>query len=127
MQPNDHQAPAAGALGPLEITEADLEDSRPRVRALLVARLEQMWEPIRVRLQQDAAGALPADPRFLELGVRICKELALHYRMYKPPPPTEAEEEQVGAGIDRAALINAQLEELTGSGRVEQPPDTVEP
>jgi hypothetical protein len=100
-------------LGPPQITEEDLASSGPGVRALVISRLEAMWEPIRLRLHADKEEGMPLDPRLLEIGIRICKELAMHYRLYRPPATKPDDEEEVlGAGVDRAALIEGQLTEL---------------
>lgn len=113
MQP---EQPAA--LGPLQITEEDVQESAPRVRALLVARLESMWEPVRVTLLRDADAERPIDPRMLEIGLRICKELGLHYRLYRPPvTKVEEDDDPLGPGVDRAALIEDQLQEIENKMR----------
>lgn len=111
MQP-DAQPPAV-----LQITEEDVQESAPRVRALLVARLESMWEPVRVTLLRDA-DAQPIDPRMLEIGLRICKELGLHYRLYRPPVvKADDEDDPLGPGVDRASLIEDQLQEIEAKMR----------
>lgn len=100
------------ALAQLQITDEDMLASRSAVRALQIARLESMWEPVRVRLQQDEQGA-PIDPRLLEIGLRIVKEEAMIYGLYRPAPPKqEDEDEQLGAGVDRAAEIARQLDAI---------------
>ena len=102
-----------GAMGPQQITEEDVAASAPRVRALLVARLEAMWEPVRVRLEQDKDGEFPMDPRLLEIGLRIVKEEAMHYRLFRPPAAEREDDEPVlGAGVDRAALLESKLVEV---------------
>lgn len=101
------------AVGPLQITDDDIDEARPRVRALLIARFEALWQPVRVRLSQDSDGQIPIDPRLLEIGIRINKELGLLYRMYRPPAPRAEDDEEEGAGIiDRAAEVDRQLLEL---------------
>lgn len=106
------EEPRPAQLGPLEITEEDVEASSPRVRALLVARLEAMWEPVRASLLTGDDGR-PPDPRMLEIGLRICRELGQHYRLFRAPvAKPEEEEEQLGAGVDRGSLIENQLKEI---------------
>lgn len=101
------------AISQLQITEEDVQESAPRVRALLIARYEALWQPVRVRLDQDAGGEVPIDPRLLELGLRINKEIGLLYRLYRAPAASAEEEpEPLGAGVDRAAAIEAGLQEL---------------
>lgn len=103
----------AAPLGPLQITEDDLLASAPSVRALLIARYEALWKPVKVRLDQDAGGEIPIDPRLLELGLRINKEIGLLYRLYRPPlTKPEDEEEDMIVGRDTAAAIEASLQEV---------------
>lgn len=100
------------ALAVLQITDDDLVESAPRVRALQIARLEAMWKPVKVRLQQDETGAMPIDPRLLEIGLRIVKEESLLYRLYKPPVASTEEADELPAGFDRAAELERQLVEI---------------
>lgn len=109
MEPGEQHAP----LGPLQITEEDLQASAPSVRALLIARYEALWKPVKVRLDQDAGGEIPIDPRLLEIGMRINKEIGLLYRLYRPPTlKPEDEEEELAVGRDTAAAIEASLQEV---------------
>ena len=98
--------------GAFEIGEDDLVLAQPKVRALQVQRLEQLWDMVRGRLDEAEQGAVAHDPRFLEIGIRILKEEALIYRLAKPAPPLEEEEDPEVVGVNRLALINAQLDEL---------------
>lgn len=101
-------------LSQLRITDEDLESAKPAVRALLVSRLERMWRPIEQHLDQSDAveGAIPPDPRLLEIGLRIVRDEAVLYQMTKPRLAVEQEEApELGAGVDRRALVLAQLEE----------------
>jgi hypothetical protein len=95
------------------ITEEDLEASKPAVRALLVSRLEQLWRPVAVALKDDEEGFRPIDARTQEIGLRICREMALLYRMEKGPPLGHSDDEQpMGEAVDRYALVEAKISEI---------------
>lgn len=94
--------------GPFEITDEQVIANAPRVRALQIQRLEEVWERVHVRIQEDEAGTRPLDPRFLEIGLRALKEEALIYRLNRLAPVVE-EEEEVAGGVDRLALVMSQL------------------
>lgn len=100
------------AIGPPKITDEDLAASAPTVRALLVGRLEAMWVPIQQALDDGKAGLGPPDPRMLEIGLRIVKEESTLYRLLRPPTLVEQDEEMLGPGVDRAALVEAHLVEI---------------
>jgi len=107
MEPGDRE------LARLEITEADLAESGPRVRALQVARLEQIWSAVNARLQMDAGGEAPIDPRLLEIGLRVIKEESLIYRLGRAPVASgEDEEEGDRVGLDKVAAIENTLAEI---------------
>jgi hypothetical protein len=121
MDPGDGGAGVPGAVGPFEITDADLTESAPRVRALVVARLEQVWTVVQARLNLDSGGEAPIDPRLLEIGLRTTKELSTLYRLNRAPAQTEEEEElEQGAGVDRAALIESKLAEIENKMRKQE-------
>lgn len=110
-------------VGPMRITDEDLVASAPAVRALLVARLEKMWAPVEAALEQSAAvgGAIPPDPRLLEIGLRIVRDEATLYRLAKPPQLADTgDADEIGPGVDRRAMIEATLvereERLRGNG-----------
>lgn len=118
----DYDVPGVpGVLGPLQITEADLVESAPRVRALMVARLEALWAPVNARLQLDGGGEQPIDPRLLEIGLRIVKEEALIYRLGRAPAANEEEEQDPAPGVDRAAMIEGKLQEIENKLREQSP------
>lgn len=98
--------------GTFEVTEDDLAAAQPKVRALLVQRYEELYARVNERVAADVAeGGRPLDPRFLELGVRILKEIGSLYRLGRTVV-IEAEEEEVSGGMDRRNLVLAQLTEL---------------
>ena len=111
------QAGGLDAVGMPQITETDLVASAPRVRALMVARLEALWAPVNARLQLDGGGEQPIDPRLLEIGLRIVKEEALIYRLGRVPSTVEEEDGDPAPGVDRAAMIDAKLQEIENKMR----------
>lgn len=99
--------------GLLQITEQDVVESGPRVRALLVSRYEAAWDPIKDHLSQVKDGLMPPDARLLEIGLRILKDEAQLYRLTRAPVAQEQEEqEDLGAGVDRRALVESHLAEI---------------
>lgn len=104
-----HGSVTALAAGPPAITEDDLVDSQPRVRALLVHRYEQLWERVQVRIDLDKEGVQPIDPRMLEIGRGILKDEAGIYRMGSKPVVAVDEPDELTQGIDRVAIIEAQM------------------
>lgn len=99
---------------PRELTDDDIANAKPRVRWLHLQRYEQLWERVHKRVQedQDQDNGRPLDPRFLEIGIRILKEEANLYQMGRVLPPAEDEEDPSISGVDRQALVLAQLEDL---------------
>lgn len=105
--------------GSFEVTEDDLAAAQPKVRALLVQRYEELYARVNVRIAADADdGGRPLDPRFLELGVRILKEIGSLYRLGRQVVLEAEDEDEVASGVDRRNLVLAQLtqleEKLTG-------------
>lgn len=103
---------------PREITEDQLAEDAPRVRALLIQRLELVWARCEQRIRDDIDGTRPIDPRFLEIGLRALKDEAGHYRLAKTPPPVEEEEDPSIQAIDRVDLVTRYLE--TVEARIKQ-------
>lgn len=103
---------------PPEITEEQRLAARGAVLYQTVSRLEQLYQRIEERVQEDANGTRPLDPRFLELGVRILKDQALLYGLGKPAPVLEEDEDDPSIqGVDRKALILEQLQVLEAKQR----------
>lgn len=99
--------------GPLEITEEQLTEAQPRVRALMVQRCEKLWSVIDGHVDEHMAGDRPIDPRMLEIGLRVVKMEADVYRMSKPPVTSDEEtEEALGQVLDRRALALESLLEV---------------
>jgi len=91
-----------------EITEENLSEAQPSVRALLVGRYEEVWDRVKVRIIEDQQAARPMDPRFLEIGMRALKEIGVIYRLSKPAAVVEEEEDPTITGIDRARMVAEQ-------------------
>jgi hypothetical protein len=109
-----YAGPMTQELGPAprEITEEQLTEDAPRVRALLIQRLELVWARCEQRIRDDINGTRPIDPRFLEIGLRALKDEATHYRLAKTPPPVEEEDDPTIQAIDRGALVLDYLESV---------------
>jgi hypothetical protein len=103
-------------LGPVprmpEITEENLAESQARVRAELVRRYELMWTVVEARIKDDKDEIRPLDPRLLEIGRGVLREVSLLYRLAKPPVQAEAEEDQILPLEARRELVAASLDEL---------------
>jgi len=111
-------------LGPApklpEITEDNLTQAQAAVRYQQIQRYEQMWQRVQERIQDDTNGNQPLDPRFLELGIRILKEEATIYRLTKPAPPAEEEQDPVAEATNRRDLVEQQLAELEAKRNQQQ-------
>lgn len=95
-----------------EITDDNLTEAAPRVRALIMSRLEQMWDAVRVHIEEAQAGDRMLDPRMLEIGKGLMKAEADIYRLGRPQPVT-VEEEVVPLGRDElVARLGSKLDEL---------------
>lgn len=98
--------------GPFEITEEQLAEAAPKVRALQIQRYERLYGRVDERVAEDERGDRPIDPRFLELGIRILKEEYLLYRLGKAPAVVEEDDDNGTEGVDRMQMVLRQLEEL---------------
>lgn len=102
-------------LGPSDqwsIDEDQIHAAKAKVRALHVQRYEMLWTIVEGKIKQSDTEMIPLDPRYLELGIKVLKEESLLYRLNRLEAPREEEEEDAGAGIDRAAEVEAQLAAL---------------
>lgn len=107
--------------GPREITDEQVADSGPRVRALLVQRLEQVWSVIEGHVNEHLDGTRPVDPRMLEIGLRTVKEVKDLYRLAKPQVASEEEDEDPQqAALDRRSLVLMQIEAAEAKLRGEE-------
>lgn len=95
-----------------EITDDNLQEAAPRVRALIMARLEKMYAAVDQHIDEANAGDRMLDPRMLEIGKGLMKAEADIYRLGKPMP-VAAEEEAVPLGRDElVARLGTKLDEL---------------
>lgn len=89
------------------INDEDLTRSTPMVRALVVARLEQMWASCEPFIGTTVG---KPDPRFIEAGIRINDRLIALYNLTKPA--AQSAEPDAESRIDERALLKAQVSEL---------------
>ena len=95
------------------ITETQVSESAPLVRALAVQRLEMLWracEP-HINLPQEMieAGFKP-DPRFIEAGIRVTDRLVNLYQLLKPQH--QMSEPDAVSRTDQRELVRSRLLEL---------------
>lgn len=103
-----------------EITEENLVESQPRVRALLMQRYELMWQVIEARIQDDRDEVRPLDPRLLEIGKGILKEESALYRLGRPAQLVEEDADQELSIVDRRELVASSLDDLAAKRQAQQ-------
>lgn len=103
-----------------EITEENLQESAPRVRALIAWRIEKLYAAVDQHVDEANAGDRMLDPRMLEIGKGLMKSLSDIYRLGKPQPVVEEEEDQALAAVDRRAIVGAKLDELEAKRRARE-------
>lgn len=94
-----------------EITDENLAEAAPRVRALIMARWEQMWEQVSKHMAEADDGARMLDPRMLEIGRGILRAETELYRLLKPQLLQEEEEEPMPL-VDRREAVELRLVEI---------------
>lgn len=100
-----------------EITDDNLVEAAPRVRALIMGRLEKMWAAVDRHITEANAGDRMLDPRMLEIGKGLMRAEAEIYRLGRPAPVKE-EEEAVPLGRDElVARLGSKLDELEAKRR----------
>lgn len=92
------------------IGEEQVTGSAPMVRALLVQRLEQIWSVC----EPHATGAVKADPRFIEAGIRVLDRLARLYRLDLPLTAAGKVDQDplqtaLQAAVDQVAVMEARM------------------
>lgn len=92
------------------IRDEEITESAPRVRALVVKRLEQMWATIAPHVDGSRVeeGWSP-DVRFLEAGIRVCDRLV---KLYRLDQPVAADPLAGDVAADARALVSKSLAEL---------------
>ena len=108
-----------GALlpGKAGISDEQVSESAPMVRALVVARLEMIWRACEPHIMPPPPepGDLPRrpDPRFVEAGIRVNDRLISLYGLLKPQAGVEVGEESsqedVKAALSRLKELEARL------------------
>jgi hypothetical protein len=88
------------------IGDAEIHDSAPLVRALVVQRAEKLWRSVEPYCDGELS---KPDPRFIEAGIRLLDRLAKVYRLDQPVPSSEGSQ---GDLIPVSQLVLKQLEEL---------------
>lgn len=106
-----------GDLIPGGIGDEQVAESAPLVRSLVVQRLERMWRALDPYLEADEAMGTKPDPRYLETGVRVLRELVRLYRLdaVRPVPPAEPD---VVADVE---AVERELLELEAKLRPDEP------
>lgn len=97
------------------ISDEQVAESAPMVRALVVARLEKIWracEPY-IMPPPPEPGELPhrVDPRFVEAGIRVNDRLIALYGLLRPQPGQDQQPEAAPEAIQKALERAAELEE----------------
>lgn len=109
-----------GAGSMPEITDDNLLEAAPRVRALIMTRLEKMWAAVDQHITEANAGDRMLDPRMLEIGKGLMKAEAEIYRLGRPAPVLQ-EEEVVPLGRDElVARLGFKLDELEAKRQARQ-------
>jgi hypothetical protein len=89
------------------IDDEKIAESQPRVRFLMLQRMEKIWAQVEDHLDPEKG----VDPRWAEIGVRLLDRYSKLYRLDKPAARDE-EEDDLGSGVDRANLVLQQLKEI---------------
>lgn len=103
--------------GTAGISDDQVSEAAPMVRALVVSRLEKIWRACEPHiLLPDPEPGEPVrkpDPRFIEAGIRVNDRLIALYGLLKPAtaadPVDGAGEQDVQAAIDRARALEQRL------------------
>jgi len=97
------------------VGEEEISQDGPYMRALVAARLEQIWQTCRPHIdgtrQQEG---WPADVRFVEVGLRTLKELGRLYRLDAPagqsPELVSGVKASVRAAVEESlAILEARM------------------
>lgn len=107
----DSQALGPGPRIP-EITDDNLQEAGPRVRALVMSRLEKMWTHVDRHMDEAEEGLRALDPRMLEIGRGLVKETIALYRLLAKPVAAEIDDEDPMPLVDRRDVVEARLVEI---------------
>ena len=90
-----------------EITDKDIATSAPKVRAMVLTRLELIWSACEPHIRAED---VKPDPRFIEAGIRVADRYIKLFRLDQPQQeqagPTDRDQEQ------RRKTLAAQIQEL---------------
>lgn len=102
----------------VSISDDNVAADQAAVRGLVVKRLEQLWATIEPHVDgRVVADGYRVDPRMIQAGITVVRELGKLYRLDRPAPA--APEAVTGAVTDRVAVERslAELEaRLAGPG-----------
>jgi hypothetical protein len=99
--------------GEAGISEEHVAEAAPRVRALVVQRLEMVWracEPHINPSQLDLDEGFRRDPRYIEAGIRVLDRLTSIYGLTKPSQ-VQADPD-AGSSLDQRAAVAKLVAEL---------------
>ena len=91
---------------PRQVGEEEIAEAAPKVRALVLERLEMIWSQVEPHLQREPDEK--PDVRFLEAGIRVLDRLS---RLYRLDSPAAQSEKEVSV-VDSRALVLSQLDEI---------------
>lgn len=110
--------------GKAGISEEQVQESAPMVRALVVSRLEMIWRACEPHIlpppPQPGELARRPDPRFVEAGIRVNDRLISLYGLLKSQQATDRDQETAPEQVEEAlARVRALESRLRGPA---QPP-----
>lgn len=106
-----------GSLGPMDleprwqVTDDDVTQAQPHVRALHVRRYEELWAIVTGRLKAAEAMGVPPDPRWVDTGLKVLKAEAVLYRLDKVPVHGP-EDEDMAHVVDPVDLVLDSLQDI---------------
>lgn len=99
--------------GQAHISEEQVADAAPGVRALVVQRLEQVWRACEPHINpraEDLDLGFRRDPRYIEAGIRVLDRLTAIYGLLKTTQ-VQADPDS-GSSQDQRAAVAKQVAEL---------------
>jgi hypothetical protein len=104
---NDHGCMTDIEPSDRSISDEQIVESRPRVRFLMLQRMEAIWQQVEDHLDPEKG----SDPRWAEIGVRLLDRYGKLYGLDKPKPVSD-DEDDLSTGVDRQAVVLLQLEDI---------------
>lgn len=97
----------------ISISDTDLAKDQGRMRALIALRLEALWAGcapfIEARTDPESGIVLKPDPRFLETGLRVLRDLG---RLYRVDAPASQDPGAAQVPVSDRVIVARQLQEL---------------